>query len=95
LFSDPEECRRALHGAGFASPTVRSIPQFWSLNEADGLFETMLNSTVRACAALRAQTPAALQRIKQALREVVERYHQGDRYVVPMPAVLAMATKPG
>jgi hypothetical protein len=95
LFSDPEQCSRLLHGAGFESPVICSVPQVWSLQHADGVFETMLNSTVRASAALRAQTPAALQRIQQALREVVERYRQGDRYVVPMPAVLAVATKPG
>jgi len=95
LFSDPEECSRILQSSGFVSPVIRSVPQVWSLNEPDGVFETMLKGTVRACAALRAQTPAALERIKQALREVVETYHQGERYVVPMPAVLAVATKPG
>jgi len=32
---------------------------------------------------------------EKALREVVETYHHGERYVVPMPAMLAVATKPG
>jgi len=50
---------------------------------------------VRASATLRAQTPAALDAIRQRLRKTIEKYRQGERYSVPMPAVLASAIKPG
>lgn len=94
LFSDPRECERALQKAGFASPSVSTVPQVWSLQRADDAFHTIMQGTVRASATLRAQTPASLAAIRQALREIIEQYRQGDRYVVPMPAVLATAVKP-
>jgi len=95
LFSDPGECMRALLKAGFVSPTVITVPQLWSLQRADDAFDTIMQSTVRASATLRAQTPAALDAIRQALRDGMQKYRQGERYIVPMPAVLASAIKPG
>ena len=95
LFSDPAECARALQKAGFVSPLVTTVPQLWSLQRADDAFDTIMHSTVRASATLRAQTPAALDAIRQRLRETIEKYRQGERYSVPMPAVLASAIKPG
>jgi SAM-dependent methyltransferase len=95
LFSDPGECERALVGAGFASPTVTTVAQLWSLDRADDAFDTILHGTVRASATLRAQTPAARDAIRLALHEIIAGFRTGDRYVVPMPAVLASAIKPG
>jgi len=90
LFSDPDQCKRALSDAGFKDPVVTSVPQFWSLALADDAFDTIMQGTVRASATLRAQTPAARDAIRQALRSVVEQY----RCLVPMPAILASARKP-
>ena len=44
-------------------------------------------------AVLRAQTPAALESIRAAVRRGVERYERGGAFLVPMPAVLASGTK--
>jgi SAM-dependent methyltransferase len=84
-FSDPEECRRALLQAGFRRPEVKPVPQVWRLQKP--LFEIMLGSTVRTGALLRAQTPAALEAIRAEVTG-------SSRSELPMPAVLATATKP-
>ena len=44
-------------------------------------------------AVLRAQTPEALAKIRDAVRRGVEAYARDGGFVVPMPAVLASATK--
>ena len=86
-FSDPEESRRALLQAGFEQPQVKAVPQTWRLKSPDELWGFMLGSTVRTGALLRAQTPAALE----AIRAEVTGLSRSD---LPMPAVLAAATKP-
>lgn len=94
LFSDSAECTRALTGARFASPSVATVPQVWSLDSPDEAFDTIVHGTVRASATLRAQTPSARDAIRRALREAISQMRSGDRYVVPMPAVLDSAIKP-
>ncbi|MGB7946313.1 MAG: methyltransferase domain-containing protein [Candidatus Binatia bacterium] len=93
-FSDPDECRRSLIAAGFASPTVVKVPQLWRLPTIDSLFEFMLRSTVRTAGLLRAQKPAALEKIRDAMRAESKRYQKGNAVELPMPAVLASAPKP-
>ena len=85
-FSDAEECRRALTEAGFAKPDVRSVPQTWRLDSPEALWEFMSGSTVRTGALLRAQSPQALAAIRA---EVIA----SSRRELPMPAMLASATK--
>jgi SAM-dependent methyltransferase len=90
-FSDEGECRAALLSAGFDTVTVTRIPQIWRLESVDRLFAAMLGATVRTGGLLRAQTPAAHYRIRQAVSEEVGRYRSGDAIALPMPAVLAAA----
>jgi SAM-dependent methyltransferase len=92
-FSDPAECRRALLDAGFAAAQVATVPQAWRLDSPDELFEILLRSTVRNGAMLRAQTPAALAAIRVAVREAALACEREGKYEIPMPAVLASATK--
>lgn len=85
-FSDAEECRRVMAASGFHEVNVKTVPQTWRLDSPAMLFETMVAATVRTGALLRAQTPQALAAIRaevtaQATTEL------------PMPAVLASATK--
>jgi SAM-dependent methyltransferase len=93
LFSDAAQCREALRDAGFASPTVRTVPQAWPLADPDQLFQLVLQGTVRAAALLRAQSPAARDAIRRELRELAEGYRNGNRYEIPMPALVATAVK--
>lgn len=85
-FSDADECKRALGEAGFTKPQVRTVPQIWRLPSGEALWDYMAGSTVRTGALLRAQTPQALE----AIRKEVIASCQSE---LPMPAVLASATK--
>ena len=93
LFSDPEHSIEALRNAGFESPIVRQVPQVWRIADPDRLFEVVAGSTVRAAATLRAQSPAAIESIRGALRETVSGYQRDSHFEIPMPAVVATAVK--
>ncbi|MDP8983822.1 MAG: methyltransferase domain-containing protein [Pseudomonadota bacterium] len=93
LFSDPEQSIDALCAAGFHAPRVRQVPQTWRITEPEGLFDKMAQSSVRAGAALRAQSPAAQLAIRAALREIVCRSRRGSHFEIPMPAIVASAGK--
>lgn len=92
-YSDPEECVRGLLLAGFESPSITRVPQVWRLPGADSLFEAMKDSTVRTAGLLRAQKPTVLEKIREAMRDGLEKYRKGDCVELPMPALLASATK--
>jgi SAM-dependent methyltransferase len=88
-FSDAEECRRVMARAGFTDIHVQSLPLTWVMPSPDAVFEAVTRGGVRTSALLRAQTPEALERIRLAVRQSVERYAKGDVFELPMPAVLA------
>ena len=92
-FSDPAECIRSLIVAGFDAPKVTKVKQLWRLPAGDGLFEAMRDSTVRTAGLLRSQEPGALENIRAAIREETRTYQKGDLVELPMPAILASATK--
>ncbi len=58
----------------------------------------MLEAGVRTSGLLKAQTPAALESIRDHMRRRVTAHriadHAEPRYLLPMPAVLITATKP-
>lgn len=92
-FSDPDECTRTFHSAGFSDCNVTRVPQLWRLKDSDGLFQAMISGTVRTGGLLRAQQPEALVSIREAIRTAVESYRHGNCFELPMPAVLASAVK--
>jgi SAM-dependent methyltransferase len=93
-FSDAQESIRSLERAGFTSAEVGRAPQLWRLETPDRLFQAMTEGSVRTRGLLRAQTPEALQAIREALYRAVEERRDGDVYELPMPAVLTTAVKP-
>jgi ubiquinone/menaquinone biosynthesis C-methylase UbiE len=93
LFSSAEQSLDALRRAGFEAPTFRQAPQVWRLADPDELFAVLEAGTVRAAAILRAQTPQAREAIREAVRQTVSGFRNGNGYEVPMPAVVAAATK--
>jgi ubiquinone/menaquinone biosynthesis C-methylase UbiE len=95
LFSDPQQSERALMTAGFVFPSCRQVPQVWRVSDPDNVFRGVAEGSVRAAAMLRAQSPVAREAIKVAVRDTVLAYRRGDRYEIPMPAVLSTAVKPG
>jgi SAM-dependent methyltransferase len=92
-FSEADEVRRTLERAGFTGVEVRPLPLTWPLSSPDALFEAMSRGGVRTAAVLRAQTPPARDAIRAAVRQEVQKYATGDRFVVPMQAVLASGVK--
>jgi len=92
-YSDPEECKRGLIAAGFESPTVTKVSQLWRLPAGDGLFNAMKDSTVRTAGLLRAQKPAALNKIREAMRAELETFTKGNFVELPMPALIATGVK--
>src|SRR5581483_11272878 len=93
-YSDPAECERGLIAAGFQAPTVTKVAQVWRLPAGDGLFNAMLESTVRTAGLLRAQKPTVLNKIRDAMRAAVEKYTQRGVVNLPMPALVASSAKP-
>jgi ubiquinone/menaquinone biosynthesis C-methylase UbiE len=93
-FSDAAETRRTLEAVGFTDIHVQELALTWRLTSADAVFEAMSRGGVRTAAVLRAQTPDALAAIRDAVRRKVEAYAGDGGFAVPMPAVLASATKP-
>jgi SAM-dependent methyltransferase len=97
-FADAHEAQRALRAAGFANAGFRTLPITLALADPDALFRIMLDAGVRTSGLLKAQTPAALDKIREHMRERVADYRAGTvadgAYVLPMPAVLIAATKP-
>lgn len=94
LFSDPECCKTSLMSAGFVQPAVALVPQVWRVPSSEAAVETILQATVRASATLRAQTHEARMAIVAAIKQTIEAYRRGAGYEVPMPAVVAAATRP-
>jgi SAM-dependent methyltransferase len=93
-YSDPEECARALLVAGFEDPRVTKIRQRWRLPAGNALFHAMKDGTVRTAGLLRAQKRAVLDKIRDAMREMLEKHRHGDTVELPMPALVASAVKP-
>src|ERR1043165_9502877 len=94
-FSDWAESVRSLAAAGFTNARLKKISQTWRLSTVDALFEAMQTATVRTAGLLRHQTPEALRGIRVMMRNACGRDTRNGTVELPMPAILAAATKPG
>jgi SAM-dependent methyltransferase len=88
-FADAAESTRSMQAAGLAEPRVETVALVWKLTAGGALFEAFLHGAVRTAALLRAQTPEAIEKIRQAITEGAERYRKGDTIALPMAAVLS------
>jgi SAM-dependent methyltransferase len=93
-FSDAGASMEALAAAGFMTPEVIQVPQWWRLPSEQALFEFMQRATVRTGGLLRAQSRAALDAIGEAICAEASAYRRNGMVELPMPAVLASASKP-
>ena len=94
-FSDPEECRRALEAVGLTDVQSSTLPLLWQFPHPEAVFAAIQQGTVRTAALLRAQTPAALDAIREAVCAKAATYATASGVDVPMGAVLTSARKPG
>ena len=92
-FSDPIECEQALEKAGFASVSAVKLPLIWRLDSADEVFRAFYEGTARTGGLLRAQTPECLAAIRSAVLKHCDKYSQGGKLSIPMPALVVTATK--
>jgi SAM-dependent methyltransferase len=93
-YSRPEECRIALTTAGFASPNVMLLDLEWVLPSTADVFTAFIEGTARTGGLLRRQGAASQQAIRQKVESAAGAFVRADGAVhIPMPAVLAVATK--
>ncbi|EKS66685.1 MULTISPECIES: methyltransferase domain-containing protein [Caballeronia] len=93
-FSDPDECVRVLTEAGFADARAVEVEQTWHLVLPETPLDALMHGGVRMAALLRAQSKSALAAIAQEVHARVTAYARHGELLVPMPCVLASATKP-
>lgn len=94
-FSEAGECRRSLEAVGFADVDTVTLPLVWRFPDPDAVFEAMQRGTVRNAGLLRAQTPAALEAIRAAVRIEAASYATESGVDVPMGAALTSGRKTG
>jgi SAM-dependent methyltransferase len=92
-FSDREECARVLASCGFKDVTVRQFPLVWKLASPADVFEAFYTGSARTGGLLRAQPPAALAKVRDAIQESAAGYQRGDHLEIPMPALVVSARK--
>lgn len=93
-FSDRDECRRVLEASGFRSVAVTQLPLVWKLATPDDVFDAFYNGSARTGGLLRAQSPAALANVRDAILKSAAAFTRGDHLEIPMPALVVSATKP-
>jgi len=94
-FGDPEDMKAALAQAEFSDVAATTVAQMLQLKTATGLVNLVLQGGVRIKALLLAQDSAALSAINVAVAEGMDQlFRKGDRFQVPMPAILGSGVKP-
>ena len=93
-FSDRDECRRVLEACGFVDVTVTQLPLVWRLAAPEEVFDAFFNGSARTGGLLRAQTPEAQARVRDAILKNAAAFTRGDHLEVPMPALVVSAKKP-
>ena len=92
-FAEAAESRRTLTAVGFRAVRVTDVAQTWRVSDPDHVLIAIADGTVRAGALFRAQTSSARCAIAVAVRDSAKAYEKGGVIELPMPAVLASATK--
>jgi ubiquinone/menaquinone biosynthesis C-methylase UbiE len=92
-FSEPDEAIKTLKKVGFQTPKISIIQQTWQVDDGKKMLEAIETGTVRAGALLRAQTQSAKKKIVSMVCKESEEYRNKEFLDIPMPAVLASATK--
>jgi SAM-dependent methyltransferase len=92
-FNQPEDCLRALDGAGFIETSAVIVRAEWPLPNAQALIAALSAGTVRMAALIAAQNPSALREIAADIGRCAERYRRGDDLAVPIAAILARGRK--
>jgi ubiquinone/menaquinone biosynthesis C-methylase UbiE len=92
-FNTREVCMNALIAASFADCLVEPRSEVWLLCRAEELIKRLQQGTARMAGLIAAQDPAVLPRITADVTRQVERYRKGDRFHLPIAALVASAVK--
>lgn len=87
-FSNEHESRNALEQAGFDAVSIVKLPMIWELRSPDELVDAFLHGTARTGGLLRAQQPAALAAIREAVAQSCQAYEVDGALRIPMPALV-------
>ncbi len=94
-FANREIAERLLSDAGFTDVDFTIVDCAWNLDTPDRLCEIYEKGTVRAAMLLGTQPLSNLAAIRSAIATSVrERFANGNRWRVPVPAALLAATAP-
>jgi ubiquinone/menaquinone biosynthesis C-methylase UbiE len=95
-YSDGAELTALLSGAGLVDVEVTEVAFTWRTPSAEVLWDSLLESTVRASAQIRGQTDTVQQRIHRAFDELVGRHRSpdGDELELPVVVKIGAACKP-
>lgn len=92
-YAEGETARSLLSETGLIVQTQQEVDCFWLLDEPEGLAEIFQRATPRGGYLLAQQTDATRTAIKAAVtRELRERFADGSKWRVPMPASMIVAT---
>jgi SAM-dependent methyltransferase len=95
-FANRQIAEKLLSEAGFANVDFKIVDCAWDLDTPDGLCEIYEKGTVRAAMLLANQPASNLAAIRAAIAQSIrERFANGNRWRVPVPAALLAATAPG
>jgi SAM-dependent methyltransferase len=92
-FGSHEECKRTVHEIGFEECDCTDHLLHWTLPAPDALMDSFREATARTSGLLGAQKPDAIPAIKAAMAAHCAPFMEKGKTVVPMPAVLTVATK--
>jgi SAM-dependent methyltransferase len=92
-FSDPEECRVKLLEAGFSDPKTTLVNTVWRLPSPSALYDAVGSAGVRMTSIFNLQTPEALAKIQEQMREDCTTYETDSGIELPMGAMLSSGTK--
>jgi SAM-dependent methyltransferase len=90
-FSDPDEMRSLLRGAGLTGIRVETVRMVVELADADELWDGVLGGSVRTSATLLAQPQAVQDRLRAAVARRAEEYRGPHGLEVPVSVVLGAA----
>jgi ubiquinone/menaquinone biosynthesis C-methylase UbiE len=93
FYGNSEHCKQALLQCGFTNATTQIIHQLWEIQSPDELFEAFLKGTARTAGLLKRQSSEQLTAIRKAIRQEIQTYMLDGKITIPMPAILAYATK--
>ncbi|PYL25109.1 MAG: SAM-dependent methyltransferase [Verrucomicrobia bacterium] len=95
LYTEREECRKALERAGFDGESMsydtRSVE--WHLPTASYFFEAERDAGVRTAGLLARQSSEKLDKIRVAIENAMQRYARGNEFILPMTAHVVVVCK--